>query len=298
MKGPLLMPYFLLIFALFLFSSCSDTQDKKAVEITISSIDDLQKVFDDLNYTSQSWDAGRREVPRLNLLKISPTWKETADKISVETKKKIFFRLLTPLVLLSNEEIVKERTRLFLEGADSLWTKRLAIKYRVIKIEDEPFSQAQFDELVKRVDIIPVSLALAQSAEESGWGTSRFASKGNALFGQWDFSGKGMRPKQQRKELGNYGLARFDSPLDSVKSYMLNLNTSYAYEKLRILRQEMRQKDAKITGRKLVVALDKYSEKGETYIQSLHDMMRYNRLHERDDTYLSKGPNIYIKREE
>ena len=63
------------------------------------------------------------------------------------------------------------------------------------------------DKLKRRVDIVPPSLALAQAAEESGWGTSRFAIKGNSLFGQWDFSGKGIKPKEQRAELGNYGIA-------------------------------------------------------------------------------------------
>lgn len=292
------MPYVLLIFTLIFFSACSDTEHRERVEITVSSVDDLEKVFDDLNYTSQSWDAGSKEVPRINLSKISPTWKETSNKIPVKKKKDIFFRLLTPLVLLSNEEISMERKRLLLEGSDSLWTKELALKYKVIKTDDEPFSKAQFEELTKRVDIIPVSLALAQGAEESGWGTSRFASKGNALFGQWDFSGNGMIPAQQRKELGNYGLARFDSPLDSVKGYMLNLNTSYAYEKLRTLRQEIRIKNKEVTGWELAKTLDKYSEKGEAYIQGLHKMMRYNKLQDKDDTYLSQGPEIYIKRKD
>lgn len=292
------MPYFLLIVTLLFFSSCSETKYKEVVEITISSADDLEKVFDDFNYTNQSWNAGSREVPRIHLSTISPTWKETSNKIPVKKKKEIFFRLLMPLVLLSNEEISMERKRLLLEGPDSLWTKKLALKYKVIKTDDTSFSKAQFKELLKRVDIIPVSLALAQSAEESGWGTSRFASKGNALFGQWDFSGNGMIPAQQRKELGNYGLARFDSPLDSVKGYMLNLNTSYAYEKLRTLRQELRQKHEKVTGWELAKTLDKYSEKGEAYIQGLHKMMRYNKLQDRDDTYLSQGPEIYIKRKD
>jgi uncharacterized FlgJ-related protein len=292
------MPYFLLIVTLLFFSSCSDEEYKGRVEISISSVNDLEKVFNDFNYTSESWDAGNKEVPRIHLSKISSTWKETSNKIPVKKKKEIFFRLLMPLVLLSNEEISIERKRLLLEGYDSLWTKKLALKYKVIKTADTSFSKAQFKELLKRVDIIPVSLALAQSAEESGWGTSRFASKGNALFGQWDFSGNGMIPAQQRKELGNYGLARFDSPLDSVKGYMLNLNTSYAYEKLRTLRQDIRKKNKKVTGWELAKTLDKYSEKGEAYIQGLHKMMRYNKLQDKDDTYLAQGPEIYIKRKE
>ena len=292
-----LMPHLLLIFTLLLFSSCSnDIEQRQRVDVTISSLDDLEKVFNDLNYTTQSWEAGLREVPRINTLTISSKWPDTSKEIPVKKKKDIFFRLLTPLILISNEEISSEKTRLLKEGPDSLWVKELALKYKVIKEKEPSLSKTQFDELIRRVDIIPVSLALAQGAEESGWGTSRFAIKGNALFGQWDFSGNGMVPEQQRKELGNYGLARFDSPLDSVKGYMLNLNTSYAYEKLRILRQDIRRKNEKLTGWELAKSLGKYSERGEDYIQGLHQMISYNKLHDQDDTYLSQGPEIYIKR--
>ncbi|MGI2103199.1 glucosaminidase domain-containing protein [Shewanella oncorhynchi] len=90
--------------------------------------------------------------------------------------------------------------------------------------------------LLERVDILPPSLVLAQAAKESGWGTSRFAREGNALFGQWDFKGNGMEPRQKRQGLGNYGLARFDTPFASVEGYLLNLNTHNAYQKMRDFR--------------------------------------------------------------
>ena len=125
---------------------------------------------------------------------------------------------------------------------------------------------------------MPPSLALAQAAEESGWATSRFTIEGNAFFGQWDFSGKGMVPKQQRKELGNYGLAKFDTPLASVKGYMLNINTTSAYQKLRDKRQKLRKNNQAITGLALVDTLDKYSERGQAYIDSITEMITYNRL--------------------
>ncbi len=289
------MPYLLIIIAIFFFASCSDnTQQTDNVEITVSSIDDLSKVFNDLNYTSQHWNNGIKEIPRIHLLSISPAWQETSKSIPVKQKKDIFFRLLTPLVLIANEEISKERSRLLKEGANSSWARQLARKYKLIKEEEPSLPEEKFDELLQRVDTIPVSLALAQGAVESGWGTSRFAAKGNALFGQWDFSGEGMVPQEQRKNLGNYGLARFDSPLDSVKAYMHNLNTSYAYENLRTLRYEIRQKNEKPTGLELATTLHKYSEKGEEYIENLYEMIRYNRLQEKDKTYLSQGPEIYI----
>jgi uncharacterized FlgJ-related protein len=143
------------------------------------------------------------------------------------------------------------------------------------------------------VDTIPPSLSLAQAAEESSWGTSRFAIQGNALFGQWDFSGKGMKPKNQRKELGNYGIARFDTPQQSIEAYILNLNTHRAYKKLRDKRASMRENNIKPTGWELAKTLDKYSERGIHYIESLHSIMRYNKLIPADDAYLwSKGKII------
>ena len=148
--------------------------------------------------------------------------------------------------------------------------------------------------LMIQVDIIPPSLALAQAAEESGWGTSRFTAEGNAFFGQWDFSGNGMTPKQQRKELGDYGLARFDSPLASVEGYMKNINTTGAYEKLRLLRANLRKNNKKITGMELAGTLDKYSERGQAYIDGLRDMISYNKLQDVDEAYLSEDKLIHL----
>jgi len=286
----------------FILTSCSNIQEDKEKHtvvpktqtIKISSIKELNELFNDLNYTSKTWNDGRREVPRIYFDKVGQDWKKVSHNIPVKEKKNIFFRLLGPLVLMSNEDINKERLRLQEEDIASTWTRKLALKYRVIKKSDSSLSPAQFLELKKRVDSIPPSLALAQGAEESGWGTSRFAAQGNALFGQWDFSGKGMRPAQQRKGLGDYGLARFDTALDSVRGYMLNLNTTYAYEKLRSRRLELRQNEEKITGWELAKTLDKYSERGQAYIDGLHNMMSYNKLQATDDAYLSDGPEIHL----
>jgi uncharacterized FlgJ-related protein len=128
---------------------------------------------------------------------------------------------------------------------------------------------------------------LAQAAKESGWGTSRFTSEGNAFFGQWDFSGNGMIPKHQRKELGNYGLARFESPLGSVEGYLLNINTHKAYKKLRNLRANIRKEKRTLSGIELASTLDKYSEQGQAYIDDIISMIKYNNLQHVDEAYLS-----------
>ena len=147
--------------------------------------------------------------------------------------------------------------------------------------------------LLERVDIVPPSLAMAQSAEESGWGTSRFADLGNALFGQWTWSG-GIEPLNKRQDKGSYGIARFDTPLQSVEAYMRNLNTHAAYQSLRERRAAMRRAGERPDGYELAKTLTSYSERGEDYVHSLHAIMRVNKLQPADDAYLSSGPPLYL----
>ena len=270
---------------------CLPTQglhnEKKIVEVKINSLDELRSLFKKYHYTNKDWQNGNREVPRLIFSGVSEKWIKASSHMPVQQKKQVFFRLMAPLVLISNENILAERK--IVESAPLSSTALLAIakKYRLIKTELTSLSEAQRQQLLQRVDIMPPSLALAQAAEESGWATSRFTEEGNAFFGQWDFSGKGMAPKQQRKELGNYGLARFDSPLASVEGYMLNINTTGAYKKLRVLRAKLRQENKDITGLALAGTLDKYSERGQAYIDGLRTMIRYNKLADVDEAYLS-----------
>ena len=275
----------------------------RAETIHTSSAQDIFDLFDRIGYTAEAWKNGVREVPRVFLTHIPERWKKDSQKMPVADKKALFFRLTGPAVLYSNSLIKQERHKL-LEIKEShdhsamteeqvAWLAVLAKRYRV-KAEDG-INDALIDELLIRVDEIPVSLALAQAAEESGWGTSRFAVLGNALFGQWDFSGKGIKPKQQRKELGNYGIARFDSPQESVNAYMLNLNTHRSYASLRKLRAEMRRNGEQVTGYKLATKLDKYSERGQAYVDGLHAIMRVNHLGPADNAYLWDRETIYIK---
>ena len=302
------MPYFLTLLSLVFLIACSDTKEEQTVTtqkqpnkikervVYVSNVHDIETLFNDLNYTSSTWKEGNREVPRIYFTSVSKKWKDVSSSLPVKTKKNIFFRVMAPLILMSNEAITKERQQLLQGKLNAPSTIALAKRYRVIKKETTALNKEQYQELLKRVDIVPVSLALAQAAEESGWGTSRFASEGNAFFGLWDFSGKGMAPAQQRKELGNYGLARYKTPLDSVKGYMYNINIGHAYEKFRNKRFELRQSKKKITGWELAKTLDKYSERGQAYIDGLHAMMKYNKLQAADDAYLLNDQIIHLKR--
>ena len=258
------------------------------------AVGDYFTLFNDLNYTKKSWQSGIHLVPRVYLDDIPESWQKNAGKLEVKKKKELFFRLLAPLILRANEKIEAQRSALYDNKLSKAALLELARRYKVLSKEDQNLSKTQLEVLKKRVDTIPVSLALAQGAQESGWGTSRFAILGNSLFGQWDFSGKGMAPEQQRKELGNYGLARFDKPQDAVDAYMLNLNTHRAYKKLRDLRASLRKEGKAVTGLALAGTLDKYSERGEAYVKELRSLIRYNKLDAADDAILDKNEVITI----
>lgn len=277
----------LLASSIMSLTTYAHTDKNEFVQVEIHSLDELKSLFEKHHYTSKYWQQGNREVPRLAFEGVSEKWKKTSSNIPVKQKKQIFFRLMAPLVLISNEKILAEREIVKSASLSSNALLAIAKKYRVIKGSTSSLTDEQRQQLLQQVDIMPPSLALAQAAEESGWGTSRFTEEGNAFFGQWDFSGKGMTPKQQRKELGNYGLARFDSPLGSVEGYMFNINITGAYKKLRVLRAKLRQENKAITGLELAGTLDKYSERGQAYIDGLRSMIRYNKLEDVDEAYLS-----------
>ena len=286
--------------------SLSDAPD--TVEVPIETAEAIEAFFEELEYDSAHWQAGVREVPRMYVTEITPRWGERArDDLSVQSKKRIFFRAMAPLALRSNEIIRIERQELLglPDGASMSddqreWVAQLAADHGLEAPSGDEASSPDArhtlkDALALRVDEVPVSLVLAQAANESGWGTSRFASEGNALFGQWSFGGSGMLPEEQRASLGNYRVAAFESPLLSVMAYMRNLNTHRAYQRLRELRAEARAAGEDPTGYDLAAGLDRYSERGQDYVDELRSMIDYNGLAPTDETYLAEGP-VYLLR--
>lgn len=216
----------------------------------------------------------------------------------MEIKKELFYRALVPLVLFANELIQQERDLILaiadkqkkgkpLSAENQSRLQSMAKKYGLQASDD---LNTLTDQLLKRVDIIPPSLALGQSAYESGYGTSRFAKTGNALFGQWTYGGTGMKPEEQRKSKGDYGVAAYTWPFDSVRSYMHNLNTHNAYQELRQRRVEMRKQGKEVTGLSLADTLGSYSEKGEEYIKTLKSIITVNGLEIADNAYLRDEP--------
>ena len=284
-----LLSYTLAVFFFFLALPVHAQSEVRSV--ATRNYTDVLKLFDEIDYTAERWQSGLREVPRIELTRIPQRWQKQSSHITVKDKKRVFFRLAAPGILLANEKVNADREQMLNKiskqnTSDDQWLVKLALKYKVI---DKGVSKLDSDDLArlkKRVDIIPPSLALAQAAEESGWGTSRFAVQGNSLFGQWDFSGKGIKPKNQRSQLGNYGIAKFDDPQQSIEAYILNLNTHRAYKQLREKRAVMRENDIKPSGWELAKTLDKYSERGKDYVRSLHSIMSYNKLMPVDGAYL------------
>jgi uncharacterized FlgJ-related protein len=263
-------------------------------------------LFEELDYTTEAWQVGIREVPRIYLREVSDHWsKVTAQEIDVKLKKRLFFRAIGPLALRSNELILKERSRLEqiaavasgLSEEDQRWLEDLATRYRWELQKPVDHKQLTAD-LLERVDIIPPSLVLAQAAEESGWGTSRFAFTGNALFGQWTWDSNGIRPEQQREQNGDYRIAAFDSPLESVRAHALNLNTHRAYRNFRAKRAALRAAGSRVSGYELAATLGSYSERGDAYITTLRGIMKFNKLNPVDDAYLSDGQAIILVRVE
>lgn len=267
---------------------------------------DVLALFDRLGYTQKAWQAGIREVPRVYLADIPDTWRERSTKeLSVADKKRLFFRLIAPIVLRINELILEDRARAkelterlshgqSVTANDQAWLTELAVKYKVLASTSERLASDAFAELLMRVDVVPPSLSLAQAASESGWGTSRFAAQGNSLFGQWTW-GKGLKPAEQRtSQLGDYRVAAFDSTAQAAYSYALNLNTAPAYRDLRLKRADLRGQNLRISGTVLADTLRKYSERGQAYVDDLKALIRENRLDAADDAYLRHMAVVHI----
>jgi Bax protein len=197
---------------------------------------------------------------------------------NVQERKEAFFAYLKPLAERVNSDVLKDRRRLIAiesEGSEVGWwdrrtLKRLASEYGL--------ESSDLTELLNRVDAVPVSLLLAQAANESSWGRSRFAREGNAFFGQWCFTpGCGMVP-QGRPAGQSYEVRSFKSVFASVEAYVHNLNTGDAYQNLRDIRAKQRAKLKEPKGVVLAEGLTSYSTRGAEYVSEIQSMITFNKL--------------------
>lgn len=252
-------------------------------QVTVVS---LKERLDNLAFDLAQIRQGK-EVPR-HFVENLPT--DILDIQNVQQRKELFLSISLPLILKVNEDIARDRAKLSsfisakaagepVSAKQTRWIAQLAKRYNG--------STNDLNDLLARVDMIPASLALAQSIEESGWGTSRFARNGNALFGQrvWN-SGEGLVP-HERADGQQYEVKAFDKLLQSVENYALNLNRHPAYSNFRTERQRERRIYGMAKGFNLSRALLAYSERGEDYVAALQNLIVTNNLDQFDDIQLA-----------
>ena len=200
------------------------------------------------------------------------------DTIRSNTQKKeTFLQILLPLVVAENEKIKKDRKFLqkILKENESKKNKNwINKKYKEYRVSDK-----NVGELIKKLDIIPTSIALAQAAKESGWGTSRFALEGNAIFGQWTWNGVGMAPLDKDKDQ-KHKVLKFPLLRASVKAYITNLNSHSSYKNFRKKRLELRANNKNLSGLDLIHELDNYAQTGKEYTKVLEKIIKQNNLDE------------------
>lgn len=306
-----LVQILLFIAVVYMIQGCEErrhpqTKSEKApfIRYRVESYRQTLDILDRLGYSEAAFKKGMKEIPPVILTKISNRWRKEARTLPLSLKKSLFLRLMASGALIADAEVARKRKKLLqilakmpkggITPKESRWLRRLALEYGVLKHPDDPFTPADLRTLKRRVDIVPASMIVAQSAIESAWGTSRFAREGNALFGQWAYGPKTIRPKDPRPQLGDYGLRRFKTPLDSIRAYIHNLNTYPAYRAFRDLRAKLRAEGKPLTGIRLVQTLDHYSEEGDAYIQKVIRLIKANRLQWLDFAKLKKMKPIYI----
>ena len=204
------------------------------------------------------------------------SFKPSFDSIeSTTVRKEVFFNYLLPAIQKKNNEIIEIRIAISNDELSNAQLDDLAKKYRLS-------APASKEELLKVIDILPPSLVLAQAANESNWGRSRFAKEFNNYFGIWCFSkGCGVVP-MKREEDATHEVASFNSLDDCIDYYVLNINRSYAYEDLRSIRQNQRERYQPITGIILAEGLGNYAFPGDEYIESIKSVINFNQLQRHD----------------
>ena len=241
------------------------------------SANTLEQIFKDNNYKLKNIRNSKIVKP----VKIDLLPREIKSIESTKKRKNLFIQIVLPLILEENRRIKLERKRLFVilnknsnSDSERKWLKNKFKQYGVVNRD--------LTTLKIRMDEIPVSLAIAQAAKETGWGSSRFAQEGNALFGQWTWSGEGIRPAAVDKD-AKHKVAKFKILKASVKAYQRNLNTHPSYKSFRKERAIQRDNDGKLNSLELVKYLDKYAETGVEYTKILQKIIRQNSLNDYDD---------------
>jgi Bax protein len=228
-------------------------------------------------------------VPRLAVSALPRDMDDIADS---DARKKLFLRTVLPLVIEANRELLRARAQVIaaldaraegrLGSTDALWLDSLAEWYGA--------APGDVADLLSRIDAVPPSLVLAQAAQESGWGTSRFALRGNALFGQRSWGGvdEGLAPK--RADRKDFKVRAFPDLMSALRSYLHNLNSHRAYQNLRDRRARARALGTPLDSLDMIAGLKNYSEEGAAYVAALSELIRGNDLQALDRLALQNAP--------
>lgn len=240
----------------------------------------LKDLIDILNYPLEEGIG----VPRIEISHLPEVYKEIED---TKYRKAMFLRILLPLVLLENEELeeVRHRMNTLLENIEQgkeLSFDQLADLKSILRkynIKGNPLTNPEVRKMLReRVDVVPPSLALAQAANESGWGNSRFAMEASNLFGIWTYNEKNGVVPNMRDNGEKHLVRKFDSLRDSVRVYMYTLNTHWAYAELREIRSHMKKAGIDLNGSAIAEGLKKYSILGEEYVRLIQEIIATNNL--------------------
>jgi len=270
----------------------SETLNENDLLLDIFSLNDLEtdsvrlsastikQLFEDTGYELN--DVRKKKLVKPVALTLLP--QEIKMIENTKKRKEFFIQIILPLIIQENNNIKLDRKTLFSiinksnnSNSEKKWLDR---KYKQYGVKSNDLSTLKI-----RMDEIPVSLAIAQAAKETGWGTSRFAQEGNALFGQWTWSGEGLRPKEA-KEGEEHKVMKFNILQASVRAYQRNLNTHSTYKDFRKARARLRDTNKKLDSIELSKYLNKYAETGNQYVEVLQKIIKQNKLQDFDDAQL------------
>ena len=248
----------------------------------------IEQVFKETNYNLK--DVRRTKLVKPVKISLLPNEMKMIE--STEKRKNLFIQIILPLILEENNSIALDRKKLFIilnknhnSNLEKKWLKQKFKQYGVLK--NDLFT------LKVRMDVIPTSLAIAQAAKETGWGTSRFALEGNALFGQWTWSGDGIKPAGADND-ATHKVMKFKILKSSVRAYQRNLNTHSGYKKFRMIRADLRDNNEKLNSLILVDYLNNYAATGIEYTKILKKIIKQNNLTDFDDVKLQPS-SIQLK---
>ena len=263
----------------YLFEDVIKFEDLPSDVVRLSA-STIEQLFKDTNYNLK--DVREKKLVKPISLSLLPEEMKMIE--STKKRKELFIQIILPLIIKENNYIKLDRIKLFSilnksknTNIEKKWLEKKFQQYGVLNKD--------LSTLKIRMDIIPASMAIAQAAKETGWGTSRFAQEGNALFGQWTWSGEGIRPSGADDD-STHKVMKFKVLQASVKAYQRNLNTHSSYKAFRSARAELRDKKKPLNGIALSKHLDRYAQTGKEYVRILQQIIKQNQLTDFDDAKL------------